>query len=75
MPPDNDTPGLLPRGTDRWQPVVVNPASGSDSYALVTVRALLCTLALLAVLVLLLAAACIPASWPACQALNWAELP
>ena len=56
-------PGALRRAVGRWKRVTVNPASGSDCYVVATVRSLCCTVALLAVLVLALASACVPSAW------------
>ena len=54
-------PGTLRREVEVGKHVRVNLARESDSYVVATVRALLCTLALSAVLVLGLASACAPA--------------
>ena len=56
-------PGAVRRAVGRWKRGTVNPASGSDCYVVATVRSLCCTVALLAVLVLALASACVPSSW------------
>ena len=56
-------PAALRRAVGRGKRVTVNPAlSGSDGYVVATVRSLCCTVALLAVLVLALASACVPLS-------------
>ena len=81
-------PGALRRAVGRGKRVTVNPASGSDCYVVATVRSLCCTVALLAVLVLALASACVPSCMvtvdccagisPSVQrrrALNWVGLP